>query len=412
MNKVSISIQRVREFILRQQLLLGEISKSNGLNDTLKIIQSLGYIQIDTLSVTQRAHHHIIWTRNPNYKPGHLDQLLSQDRQIFEYWSHALSYLPIKDYRFYLHKMARFHDPYSKWEKARYENYGHLMKPVLDQIKLNGPMRAHDFLIPKSSRQQSIRERNPYKVALEMLFIRGDIMVARREKFQRYFDLTERILPTWVKTKLPTPVECSQFNIIKALEVNGVARKKEIFTMFQTMQKQDLDRTFHDLLDIGKIIPVEIRELNDSKYFILKKNIELIDNQVLPVYDDKIVILSPFDNFIINRNRMKILFDFEYALECYLPVAKRKFGYFVMPLLWKGKLIGRLDPKADRTNKVLKIHRIIFEENFTEFDEIRNPLKEALNYFAIFNLCEHIHIKEIIPGNQHNLLKAKIDVTG
>ncbi len=410
MNRVTIPINKVREFILRQQTLQGPIPKSDGLNDTLKIIQSLGYVQIDTLSVTQRAHHHIIWTRNPNYDPDHLDQLLTQNRQVFEYWGHALSYLPLKDYRFYLHKMIRFHDPYSKWEKDRYENYGHLMKPVLDQIKHNGPMRAHDFLTPKSSRKQEMRARNPHKVALEMLFFGGDIMVARRENFQRYFDLTERILPSWVNTKMPTPGECAQFNILKALEVNGVARKQELFYMFQTMQKSDLDQAFNDLIDLGEIQPIEIIGLNSSKYFILKKNIELT-NQLVLSNNNKVVILSPFDNFIIDRIRMKKLYDFEYALECYLPVTKRIYGYFVMPLLWNGKLIGRLDPKADRTNKVLEIHRIIFEENFNDFNKIQGPLLEALNHFALFNGCDHIHIKEIIPKNQHKLLKAKIDVT-
>lgn len=387
------------------------IPKSDGLDDTLKIIQSLGYIQIDTLSVTQRAHHHIIWTRNPNYDPDHLDQLLTQKRQIFEYWSHALSYLPLKDYRFYLHKMTRFHDPYSKWEKDRYENYGHLMKPVLDQIKHNGPMRTHDFLTPKSSGKQTTRERNPHKIALEMLFFRGDIMVTRREKFQRYYDLTERILPSWVETKMPTSVECTKFNILKALEVNGVARKQELYSMFQTMPRSDLDQVFHDLIDLGEILPVEIDGLNSSKYFIQRKNIELTNQLLKTNYNDKVIILSPFDNFIKDRIRMNKLFDFEYALECYLPVTKRKYGYFVMPLLWKGKLIGRLDPKADRTNKVLKIHRIMFEENFYDFDEIQGSLQEALNHFALFNHCNHIHIKEIIQGNQHKLLKAKIDVT-
>jgi uncharacterized protein YcaQ len=411
MNKIKIPIDRVREFILHQQTLHGSIPKSDGLNNTLKIIQSLGYVQIDTLSVTQRAHHHIIWTRNPNYDPDHLDQLLTQNRQVFEYWSHALSYLPLKDYRFYRYKMIRFNDPYSKWEKDRFENYGHLMKPVLDQIKHNGPMRAHDFLTPKSTGKQSPRDRNPFKVALEMLFFRGDIMIARREKFQRYFDLTEHILPSWVDTRMPTPGECAQFNILKALEVNGVARKQELFFMFQTMQKPDLDQAFYNLVDLGEILPVEIKGLNRTKYFVLKKNIELINQLLLSDTSNKIFILSPFDNFIIDRIRMKKLYDFEYALECYLPVTKRKYGYFVMPLLWKGKLIGRLDPKADRKNKVLKIHRIIFEDNFDDFNKIQGPLLEALKHFALFNECDHIHVKEIIPGNQNKLLKAKIDVT-
>ncbi|MEE9189503.1 MAG: crosslink repair DNA glycosylase YcaQ family protein, partial [Candidatus Neomarinimicrobiota bacterium] len=214
----------------------------------------------------------------------------------------------------------------------------------------------------------------------------------------------------WVNTKMPTPGECAQFNILKALEVNGVARKQELFYMFQTMQKSDLDQAFNDLIDLGEIQPIEIIGLNSSKYFILKKNIELT-NQLVLSNNNKVVILSPFDNFIIDRIRMKKLYDFEYALECYLPVTKRIYGYFVMPLLWNGKLIGRLDPKADRTNKVLEIHRIIFEENFNDFNKIQGPLLEALNHFALFNGCDHIHIKEIIPKNQHKLLKAKIDVT-
>ena len=189
----------------------------------LHVIEKLGYIQVDTLAVVQRAHHHTLWTRCPDYKPEFLHQLQTEDKKAFEYWGHAASYLSMCDFRYYLPLKKSYYDPYGKWEKARLEKYGYMVKPVLERIRQEGPLGSKDFKSPKGTKAGNWWNWRPTKVALELLFWRGDLMIKERRNFQRIYEMADRFLSDGVDTTMPGDEEVAQFCIQRALNAHGIA---------------------------------------------------------------------------------------------------------------------------------------------------------------------------------------------
>lgn len=403
MQKEKISLQSARRLFLSSQLLAGKMKLDQGKEGILQTINKLGYVQIDPLSVIQRAHHHTLWTRLPDYDHDNLNQLQAKDRLIFEYWGHALSYLLIADYRYFLIRMKNFENPQTKWVKTLYEQSKAVIKPVLERIQNEGSLSIKEF--EAKSKGTNVHDyKKSVRVALEFLFWRGDLMVTERNNLQKYYDLTERVLPDKINTSIPESREICRFLVNRALSAFGLAQEKEIRLFMQPESSRD----FHFLAADQKLISFYLKELEesgeitslqiegiDATYFTLKDNIEYIST--LQTSSSEVYILSPFDNLIIQRERTKQLFGFDYSLECYTPAAKRKYGYFVLPVLWGDNLIARFDAKADRKNTALKIINLVFEPEFTAFDEFLPIFAKKLLEFSCFNSCNQIDFEEVTP---------------
>lgn len=405
MKPVTITIDQARRLALQRQL-LAENGLSMGKEGATQVIEKLGYVQIDTINVVNRAHHHTLWTRLPDYRPEFLDELLATDRRVFEYWGHAASYLPMSDYRFYRPAMLKSTDPHSKWEQERLRNFGHLMQPVLERIRAEGPLGVKDFETPKNGVKNQWGGRKPEKVALEMLLWRGELMVTRRDKFHRIYDLTERVLPAEIDTTLPTGEELARFHVRRALQAFGIATEKEICNHLQLAGKDEIKTAISELVNAGELLDVMI----DGQSQVNWTKPDYLGNLDKPLDSLKIHFLSPFDNLIIQRSRAKRLFDFDYTLECYVPAAKRKWGYFVLPILWGDRLIGRLDPKADRKKKELIINALQFEPGFSEIDEMLPELTRKLTDLAKFNGCEQVSFEAVSPGRYKAKLIKGVDL--
>lgn len=229
------------------------------------------------------------------------------------------------------------------------------------------------------------------RFALNMLVFMGQLMIAERKKFQKYYDLTERVLPSGIDTTLPSHQELGRFLVTRALKSYGIATAKDIRDHIFLASTQLIQKTIKEMLRAHEIIDVSVEGDEKSTYYALPSTIEYIKNILEP---KRTIILSPFDNLIILRDRMKRLFDFKYALECYVPPNKRVDGYFVCPILWKNRFVGRLDPKADRKSKKLILKNIIFENNFYEFDEFLPDFEKVLKEFRDFNECKEIVIEK------------------
>jgi uncharacterized protein YcaQ len=201
----SLSIHEARKLVLLSQRLPPAKPVGQATAATLSAIEHLGYVQIDTISVIQRAHHHTLWNRNPRYEPSQLDQLIAA-KQVFEYWSHAAAYLPMRDYRFSLfRKQAIASGDQEHW----YERDERLMKSVLKRIADDGPLMAKDF--EHTGKKTGEWKRKPAKKALENLFMQGDLMAPRRVNFHKVYDLTERVVPAGTDTTAPTrPESCER----------------------------------------------------------------------------------------------------------------------------------------------------------------------------------------------------------
>lgn len=401
---MKISVTTARRMALRAQLLDGRTKLPPGREGVAQAIEKMGYIQIDTIAVIQRAHHHTLWTRRPDYDSGMLDRLQAEDRRVFEYWGHAASYLPMSDYRYYLPRMKKSRDPYNKWEKERLEKYGHMMTPVLERIRAEGPLSSKDFVPPTGKKRGTWWDWRPAKVALEMLFWRGELMITRRRKFERVYDLTERVLPGQVDTTMPTDEEVGRFFVRRALAAYGVASESEIREHIHAADRAAIVAGLRDLVEVGEVVKLGPLRTDGADNYALSDTLGMASK--FRKMNPRLYLLSPFDNLIIQRERTKRLFGFDYALECYVPAGKRKDGYFVLPILFGENLVGRLDPKADRKNKNLVIRGLRFEPGYDDFDTCLPALAQRLWDLARFNSCEKVTIKKTLPAAAGEILPS------
>lgn len=382
----SLSTQEARKLVLLSQKLPLVKKSGSSINATLSAIENLGYVQIDTISVIQRAHHHTLWNRNPRYKNSHLDQLVA-DKKVFEYWSHAAAYLPMCDYRFSLpRKKAIARGDQRHW----YERDESMIKMVLKRIESEGPLMAKDFEHTGKKKMEWVSK--PAKRALEYLFMQGDLMISSRVNFHKVYDLTKKVLPKGIDTRIPNQEEHTRFLITRYLGANGVGQAAEMSYLLKNTKPLVLD-TLKEMILNGEVREIKV---NDTNYFVLPSSLELLNK---PLSRSKLKILSPFDNLLIQRKRMLALFDFDYQIECYVPQAKRKYGYFSLPILWNGKLIARIDCKADRKKLILHINNLVLESHLSKVEAFYHALIKEIQAFTSFNGCNQIFLHKTSPAN-------------
>ncbi len=394
----SLSIQQARKLVLLSQRLPPSKQSGSAVAATLSAIEHLGYIQIDTISVIQRAHHHTLWNRNPRYKPEHLDQLIA-DKHVFEYWSHAAAYLPMCHYRFSLpRKQSLVRGDQSHW----FPRNDKLMQSVLKRIDAEGPLMAKDFddthfegkhfegKTGKSQPKPGDWKSKPSKQALETLYMQGDLMISSRLNFHKVYDLTERVIPEDTNTTEPKAEEYSRFLITQYLLANGLGQSSEIAYLLKNT-KPVVKATMHEMVASGELLEITV---GSHCYYVLPASLELLSK---PLARSKLKILSPFDNLLIQRKRMKALFDFDYLIECYVPAAKRKYGYFSLPILWDGKLVARMDCKIERSKSLLHINHLAFESIKIDMDAFYLALHKELDSFLAFHNCCNYQIHKASP---------------
>jgi uncharacterized protein YcaQ len=394
--KESLSIQQARKLVLLSQRLPPAKQIGRAIAATLSAIEHLGYIQIDTISVIQRAHHHTLWNRNPRYLTSHLNQLLT-DKQVFEYWSHAAAYLPMRDYRYSLpRKQAIANGDQNHW----YERDERLMKSVLKRIATEGPLMAKDF--GHTGKETGEWKSKPAKRALDYLFLQGELMTPYRVNFHKVYDLTERVLPKDTDTSLPDPEEYARFLVTRYLRANGLGQSAEIVYLLKNT-KPLVSATLQEMVSNGELLHISA---GGNSYYALPASLELLSKSLAR---SKLKILSPFDNLLIQRKRMRTLFGFDYLIECYVPEAKRQYGYFSLPVLWDGRLVARMDCKAERIKSLLHIHHLALESWLVKTDAFFHALRKELASFMQFNNCSNLRLHRTSPAQFKPVLQTVIN---
>jgi uncharacterized protein YcaQ len=381
-----LALSQLRFLTLESQGLTKPYPFGKGKDAVLKTVEHLGYLQIDTLSIVERAHHHTLWTRIPDYQTAYLDELV-EERKVFEYWFHAASYLPMKDFRFVLPQMLNV-----KQSETHYYNADpKVMKYVLDTIRAEGPKKARDFE-NETKRAGSWWSWKPTKIALERLFLQGDLMISRRNGMQKTYDLTENVLPKSINTTLPTDLEFAEYLVKTYLNAYGFTTVKQI-THLKTGEliRRNVDEVLKSMLQARTIQLINIE--NRPPVFVYKDLLEKSLNRTA----SSIRLLSPFDNSIIHRDRVKQFFDFDYKIECYTPKEKRQFGYFCLPILFGDTFIGRVDCKAHRKEKEFELIHLHIENTKIDIELWINPFLELVKNFATFNNCENLKLTKVSP---------------
>lgn len=364
---------------------LGKISPfAKGVDGTLQAIAHLGYVQIDTISVVERAHHHILWSRVPDYDLSHLNNLV-RERQIFEYWYHAASYLPMKDYRYVLPAMMSV-----RKGESHYFNRGdqHLMNEILARVCAEGRIRLRD--IDKNNKKSLGNWWNtgPGRRAFEQLYMQGDLMICERNGMEKVYDLTERCLPENIDLSIPTLHEYAQYLFNTTLRAHGAFTWKQLVHLKGKDLKETMRVVLKEQIDAGVVSAIK---LEDGQ--TLYVDVAAIEQKVNTDFGLK--ILSPFDNSLIHRDRLTSLFEFDYRIECYVPAAKRVFGYFCLPILYQDELVGRIDCKAHRTVKELEVISLHLEKTIKDKELFFFELEQEIKRFAEFNQCTIINDKVI-----------------
>lgn len=376
---------QLRRLAVASQGLTPKQQFGTGLAGTRSAIEHLGYVQIDTISVVERAHHHVLWSRVPGYDAGHLNRLVA-DKQIFEYWYHAASYLPMRDYRYALLKMASVR----RGENRYYPNVNkRLANEILARVKAEGPLRVRDFDTGSNKEKGGWWNRGPGVRALDKLFMQGDLMVCERIGMEKVYDLTERCLPDEIDLSMPSLDEYAAYLFDTTLRAHGVFTFKQLIHLQTGKPMRDaMQRVLDERIEAGLVVPLDHGDWPKTYVGIEALNQAPKTNRVLK-------LLSPFDNAVIHRDRLNSLFGFDYRIECYVPAPKRVFGYFCLPVLYNDKFVGRVDCKAHRAQKRLEVINLHLEDVPGDQKKFFSALNDELQRFAEFNQCLQLDGKAI-----------------
>lgn len=381
MNPITLTPSQARSIILHAAGLSKRAQFGKGLEAVYQVIDQLGFLQIDTNYVVERAHHHALFSRIPNYQLEWLDQLQREGR-IFEFWTYAAGYIPIQHFRFSLPVKKAFlarRGPLTLTET-------NLMKSVLDRIAREGPLMARDFENDRVTKSTGWWDWRPSKVALERLYLEGKIMTSRKGNFQKVYDLTENLLPSDLDQTMPTEAEFARHVIMRSLKAMGIAYLKEIVFTARYVPNT-IKSEIQKMVEEGLVCTVTIKGLEGSRLYMLPS----YRKRKIKVSGD-CFILSPFDILNVFRHRLRDFFDFDYQVECFVPKPKRKYGYFSLPILIGDSFIARMDSKADRKERVYVIHNLHLEKvKLTKPMVVQ--LAKAIKSFATFNQCNKVVIE-------------------
>ncbi len=377
--KINISLDNARNLALNRQLVFN-CKTASPKKKLLNIIEQIGYVQIDTISIVERAHKHVLWTRLPEYKNEMLDELIDKDKKVFEFWDHAAAYLPMKHFRFTLPRKKMYAIKYKHWADKNKK----MLNFIYDRIKDEGPLQSRNFDDP--AKRGMWWDWKPAKDGLEFLFHTGKIVAKARKSFQKVYELPERFLPANLNFKFPTNEELSEHLILKSINSNGLSSEKEL-TYLRHHNRTSTKNTLNRLIEEKKIIPLYVSGIDDEVYYSTKK---ILSSLKSIEQSNDVHILSPFDNIVIQRKRLSALFGFDYIIECYVPAPKRKFGYFCLPVLYGNKLAGKIDAKADRKSGEFRIINEFWENNFKPTNDFEQKYIQKLTALALFSGCKSL----------------------
>ena len=397
---VVLPAARLRRLAIAAQGLAKPGAFGHGLRGTQRAIEHLGYVQIDTISVVERAHHHTLWTRVPDYHAGMLARLL-RERRIFEYWSHAAAFLPIKDYRFALPRMLAIRSGNARhWFRDRDRA---AERAIVDRIRAEGPLRTKDFADGQRG-TTGWWDWKPEKMALEALYMEGTLMCVARDGFAKVYDLTERVLPAGVDTTPPTDAEYAAHLIGAALRSHAFAAEPEFSYQRKSIALRKAVRAHLDAaVSAGELVCAQCAG-GKHRLYVSRAALD-----TRPRIIERVSLLSPFDNSLIQRDRMTRIHDWNYQIECYVPAAKRQFGYFCLPVLFGDRFVGRADCKAERKTGVFSVLQLHVEKTDIDMDAFAAALATALAAFVSFNGCTQLRVDHIQPKKYAATVRAALN---
>jgi len=412
----TISLAQARQLAVDAQLLHSDLSPTKANIHTT--FQQLGCIQIDPINVVARNPLLVLWSRLGQFDVADFEALLWQDKALFEYWAHAASIVLTDDFPLYQPRMQQVFTDDSSWSTRTREwmaTNDSFRQYVLHVLETQGTLFSKEFedrAVTENSGGVWASGRQVGKM-LGVLWQQGTITVSQRRGdgfgLQKQWDLTSRHLPQWTGHELWSSREIVTLAAQKSLQALGVGTAKHIENHFIRNRYPDLDVVLADLVKNGRLHPITVEDQSDT-WYIHNDTLDKLDGEMEE--SKTAVLLSPFDNLICDRNRTETLFNFHYRSEIYTPKAKRKYGYYVMPILYGNRLIGRLDPKMDRKTKTLHINAIYVEPDVELAAGMETAVYETITQLATFLNADKIEIGLHMPPEWVSVLQNQRNSTG
>ncbi len=377
-------------------------SESTPSPDSLfQVINQIGCVQIDTLHMVRRSHYLVPWSRVGAYQPVDFDNLIfGSNRRLFEGWEHAASIIPLDEYRYQMPRQRYLREHPDTWYTRWLSDFAQkdFILQVLDRIRREGALKVSSF---ESDGHKGGTWWNwrPAKAALEYLYAFGDLMIADRDKFQRVYELTERILPNWVDLVEPSMEERDRFWVARGAKALGVCLPRHAgdYTWMKVTRSRPQVAT---LVKNGILLPIKGRLADgaSAELVIHRDNLGLLeqaaDGALKP---GRTTFLSPFDNLFWAARRDEMFWGFTKSLEAYLPAHKRKYGYFCLPILHNDRLVGRFDPKLERKSGKLILRSLYLEPGVKPGEKLVKDISTAMHDFMVFHEATELVIDRSEP---------------
>lgn len=395
MSLPQLSLSAARNLHLAAQGLLKKPRRRAQPSDILSTVQRMSLLQIDTINIVARSPYLVLFSRLGAYQPQWLDNALSQG-ELMEYWAHEACFLPRSDFSLVRHRMLSPDKMGWKYRQEWMREHAAEIEQLIAHIQENGPVRSADFEHPRKG-ASGWWEWKPHKRHLEGLFTSGKVMVIERRNFQRVYDLMHRVMPHWDDQRdLLSQEDAEAIMLANSARSLGIFRPQWLADYYRLRQP-----ALKSLLDMWqqaqRVIPVEVEMLGEM----------WLDADLLPLLpqaqEGKLqathsTVLSPFDPVVWDRKRAEQLFNFSYRLECYTPAPKRQYGYFVLPLLHKGQLVGRMDAKMHRKTGVLEVIALYLEEGIRVTATLDKGLATAITDFAAWQGAREVTLGRLPDG--------------
>jgi len=381
-----------RRFLARRHLLLPPRSLPAEPASVMRVIDRLGSLQFDPLDVTGRNHDLVLAARIDGYDRAWTDRLLYEERRLFEAYNKGLSLLPTIELPWYRlsWERRRFHH-----EAAAFRDHGPLVEELLERIRTNGPLSPTD-VEPRAVIDWYWRPTNQVRAILEALAEAGILGLARREGNRRVYDLAERLFPPALLDERRPELEQRRHKLLSRYRAHGLLGRTGSAELWLGTQATDgtgsapspaptRAQLLDELVEMGRLLPALIDGIRGERYIVADEAV-LLDAPDADADRPRVSFLAPLDPFVWDRAFLRSLFDFDYVWEVYVPLARRRWGYYVLPILFKDRLVGRIEPRIDRREGRLRILGLWWEPGFDPLatDAFGDAFGEALEAHARF----------------------------
>ncbi|OKO73703.1 crosslink repair DNA glycosylase YcaQ family protein [Bradyrhizobium sp. AS23.2] len=377
-----LTTTQARQIWLHAQRLDERAPFGEGARAVAEAITHLGYVQIDTINVIERSHHHILFSRIPSYRRADLRHAQSVDRSVFEYWTHALSYVPASDFRFFLPAMREHRRDGHKWYASVTPAD---MRKVMRLVRA-GPLTIRDIEDDVLTEKEHLwQSRKPSKRALQLAFYTGVVTISARQGMLKTYELMTRHFGWDTLPKPASTNDITAYLLDRALRSQGVVSLDSICHL-DAPRKKAVANLIASRVRRGELVPVAIEDAGRQEHWATPAALE--PGEVSP---DLVHILSPFDPLIIQRKRTNLFFGYNHLFEAYVPKAKRKLGYFALPVLVGDQIVAALDLKTDRQRKKLLMQKWTWVgegKKTAGRKELKRKIEDELDRFERFQLAE------------------------